>query len=99
MRDSDMILNFLKSKKKELEKRFNITKIGVFGSIAQNEYTPSSDIDLLAEFKKNTPDIFEKKQELRQLIKSKFNREIDKCNIKYIKAYLKDHVLTQAVFA
>lgn len=99
MNDSDLILNFLKSNKKHLEERFNITKIGLFGSFALNEYNASSDIDLLVEFKKNTPDIFEKKQELRQLFKSKFNREVDICSIKYIKPYIKDYILSQAIYA
>lgn len=94
-----MILNYLISNKCEFEDRFKLTKIGLFDSFAQNEINCSSDIVLLVEFKQNTPEIFEKKQELRQLIKGKFNREVDICTIKYIKPYLKDHVLSQAVFA
>ena len=44
-----IILEFLKSHKSELNNRFGVTKIGLFGSYARNEATDKSDIDIAVE--------------------------------------------------
>ena len=46
----DEILEKLKSIKPEIEKRYQVTEIGVFGSYARNDQTDSSDIDILISF-------------------------------------------------
>ena len=48
------ILYFLKEHKQELQSKYTITKIGLFGSYAKNKATEESDIDLYAEFEKKT---------------------------------------------
>lgn len=47
------ILLFLSTHKKELSKRFGLKSIGLFGSYARGEETPSSDIDLAIELESN----------------------------------------------
>ena len=46
------ILESLKNLKREVAKEYSVKKIGVFGSVARNEQTRQSDIDLLVEFSK-----------------------------------------------
>jgi predicted nucleotidyltransferase len=46
------ILVSLKNLKREVAKEYSVKKIGVFGSVARNEQTSQSDIDLLVEFSK-----------------------------------------------
>ncbi|MBV5277881.1 MAG: nucleotidyltransferase family protein [Campylobacteraceae bacterium] len=46
------ILNFLNEHKKELNEKYGITKIGLFGSYARDEQTDESDIDLACEMTK-----------------------------------------------
>ncbi|MCX6698118.1 MAG: nucleotidyltransferase domain-containing protein, partial [Methanoregula sp.] len=46
------ILASLKKIKGEVEKEYSVKTIGVFGSVARNEQTGESDIDLLVEFSK-----------------------------------------------
>jgi hypothetical protein len=41
------LLNFLEQHKKELEEKFGIKKIALFGSYARNEQREDSDIDLV----------------------------------------------------
>lgn len=48
------ILSFLKEHKQELQNKYSITQIGLFGSYARNEATEKSDIDLYAEFEKKS---------------------------------------------
>ncbi len=40
------ILDFLTSHKQELQSKYNVEQIGLFGSYARDEATPTSDIDI-----------------------------------------------------
>jgi predicted nucleotidyltransferase len=44
------ILNILKAQKPELEKRYPISELGLFGSYARGDYNEGSDIDILVDF-------------------------------------------------
>ncbi|MFT4154676.1 nucleotidyltransferase family protein [Parafilimonas sp.] len=44
------ILNMLKAKKPELEKKYPISELGLFGSYARGDYNEQSDIDILIDF-------------------------------------------------
>jgi predicted nucleotidyltransferase len=48
------ILNFLRANKEYFKTKFNIIKIGIFGSYAREEQTDNSDIDIIIEFEENT---------------------------------------------
>jgi predicted nucleotidyltransferase len=46
----DTVLQILKQKNAELTKRFGVKSLSLFGSVARNEATSASDVDLLVEF-------------------------------------------------
>jgi hypothetical protein len=46
----EFILHFLKTHKQELQLRFGVSKIGLFGSYVRQENNESSDIDIAVEF-------------------------------------------------
>ena len=92
------ILIFLKDKKPDFYNDFKIVKIGIFGSYAGGTQTASSDIDILVEFEPRTENLTEKKSNLRAILKSKFNKEIDICREKYIKPYFKKQILETAIY-
>ena len=48
------ILDVLKSHREELRQRYDIVKIGLFGSYAKESAGPESDIDIYVEFGKRT---------------------------------------------
>jgi predicted nucleotidyltransferase len=50
MYNTDQILQILKSKKTELEKKYPISELGLFGSYARGDYNEKSDIDILVDF-------------------------------------------------
>lgn len=50
MYTTEEILNILKKKKPELQKRYPISELGIFGSYARGDYTDQSDIDILVDF-------------------------------------------------
>ena len=43
------ILDYLKSKKKELHKKYGIVSLGLYGSYARDEATDNSDVDIFYE--------------------------------------------------
>lgn len=89
------IMTFLLSNRTLLERQYNVEKIGIFGSFARDEQQEDSDIDLIVELNKNTPDIYETKQALKTFIGRKFQREIDLANPKYLKSYIKSDILKE----
>ena len=51
MRSAEEILTILDHTKPELERRFGVRRIGLYGSYAHGTQTESSDIDLIVELK------------------------------------------------
>lgn len=94
----DKILEFLKEQKPYLYNAFKLTKIGLFGSFANENETSESDIDLIVEFEEGTPDVFGKKESLRNLLFSKFNRSVDVATEKYLKPYYKQEILKETIY-
>ena len=54
MMNINKIIKKLKELKPDLEKNYNITELGVFGSFARKEQTNKSDIDILVDYKDGT---------------------------------------------
>ena len=46
----DEVIGFLSLHRQELEERFGVCSLSLFGSMARNEAGPESDVDLLVEF-------------------------------------------------
>lgn len=44
------VIEILQRQKAELAERFGVKSLALFGSVARNQATPSSDVDLLVEF-------------------------------------------------
>ena len=52
----DYIINFISNQKPELQSRYGVTRIGLFGSYAKGYANQDSDIDIVVEIDK--PDLF-----------------------------------------
>lgn len=48
----EQILKILSEKKPDLQKRYPISELGIFGSYARGDYNEKSDIDILVDFNK-----------------------------------------------
>ena len=68
------ILATLTSKKSFIEKEFEVSKIGLFGSYARNKQTDESDIDFYVEFKRKT---FDNLAGLWVYLEELYNKKID----------------------
>jgi predicted nucleotidyltransferase len=98
MINRSQVLQYLSANKQNISRKYNLKKLGVFGSYARNEQTPESDLDLLIEFEDDTPDLTEKKEFLREEIQSIFHIQVDICREKYIKPIFRQHILTDAIY-
>ena len=52
MNQLEVIKKELKSLKPELSKRFYVSDIGLFGSITRDDFSDSSDVDIIVDFRK-----------------------------------------------
>jgi predicted nucleotidyltransferase len=99
MKSKEEILNYLQRNKDLLHKKFHIIKIGLFGSIARDEQNNESDIDLIVEFERNTPNLYDLKQELKYFLKQQLKVDkIDICRERYIKPMFKQSVLRETYY-
>jgi predicted nucleotidyltransferase len=96
MKTLDDIKSTLKKHKTELESRFKVSKIGVFGSYARGEEANTSDVDILVEL--NEPigwEIIDLKEFLAEIL----GIEVDLVTVKALKPELSDIILKEAVYA
>ena len=99
MKTREEILDFLEKDKNHLREDFHVIKIGIFGSVAKNTHNANSDIDLIAEFEENTPNLYELKQKLKSYLKQRLEVEnIDICRERYIKPIFKQSILKEALY-
>ncbi|MDA3923958.1 MAG: nucleotidyltransferase domain-containing protein [Kiritimatiellae bacterium] len=98
MMKSSEILTFLKNNKQRFESEYNLTQIGLFGSLARGEQTQDSDIDIIVEFRPNTEELHELKARLRKEIQDEFDRPVDICRLKYIKPVFRDSISREAKY-
>jgi predicted nucleotidyltransferase len=96
MKSLDEITSVLKDHKSELEDRFKVKKIGVFGSYAREEEANTSDVDILVDL--NEPigwEIIDLKEFLEEIL----GIEVDLVTVKALKPELSDIILKEAVYA
>lgn len=92
------ILSFLSENKPLFQDQFYITKLGLFGSYARETADENSDIDILIELKPNTPNIYELKKELREILKNRFRKEVDICRERAIKPAFRNLIFNEVVY-
>ena len=79
-------------------KRLGVEKIALYGSVARNEATPQSDVDVLVEL----ADAFltlEGYMDLCFYLEELFGRHVDVTTFRSIKPHMRDRVLADAVYA
>ena len=82
MKELATIKQIIKELKPELEKKFHVSSIGVFGSVARNEYSENSDVDIIVDFSQPIGIEF---IDLADLLEEKFHEQVDLVSKKGIK--------------
>jgi len=90
------ILASLKNLKKEVAKEYSVKMIGVFGSVARDEQTGQSDIDLLVEFSK--PVGFVTFMRLENFLSERLGTQVDLVTSDSLKPVIRQDVLSEVIY-
>jgi len=87
MKTREEFVAILVSLKGDLEARFHVKSIGIFGSVARDENTEKSDLDLLVDF--SEPVGMFKFLELRDYLRDALNIDVDLTTPRALKPAIK----------
>lgn len=97
--DKFSIINTLKEHKKELKDKFSISKIGLFGSYAQDKQTAQSDVDIIYELAKGKRLGFKEIYDLELFFHNLFKIEkIDIVNSKYMNPIIESEMIKSVIY-
>ncbi len=93
--ESNDVIKKLRHLKPELEKRYGVTRIGIFGSVARNEAHTGSDIDIVVDM---APDLL-KRVSLKAELELLFGKKVDVVRYWHgMNNYLKARIDQEAVY-
>ena len=90
------ILASLKNLKREVAQEYSVKTIGVFGSVARDEQTIQSDIDLLVEFSK--PVGFITFMRLENFLSERLGKHVDLVTSDSLKPLIRQDVLSEVIY-
>ena len=91
------ILQELRLRKPELEKRFGVSRLGIFGSVARGQIRDDSDIDVVVEMPQ--PDLFFLVH-IKEDLEESLGRSVDIVQYRErMNAFLKERIEIEAVYA
>jgi predicted nucleotidyltransferase len=82
MKELATIKQIIKELKPELEKKFHVSSIGIFGSVVRSDFSENSDVDIIVDFSQPIGIGF---IDLADLLEEKFNEQVDLVSKKGIK--------------
>ena len=92
---SNDVIKKLRHLKPELEQRYGVTRIGIFGSVARNEAHDKSDIDIVVDM---SPDLL-KRVSLKAELELLFGKKVDVVRYWHgMNNYLKARIDQEAVY-
>jgi predicted nucleotidyltransferase len=91
----DVVLQILRQKNAELTRRFGVKTLLLFGSVARNEATPASDVDLLVEF--NRPVGYFGLFALQDYLEKLLGCPVDVGTPDSLKPYIKERVMGELI--
>jgi len=96
MKSLNAINKIIKEHKPELEKKFNVEEIGVFGSYVKGEQTKRSDLDILVEFREPVG-LFEF-MDLEEYLQNLLGVKVDLVTRKALKPRIGEYILREVVY-
>lgn len=95
MTDLRSIKNSLSALKPEMQQRFFVNSIGLFGSVVRDDFKVSSDVDIIVDFTRPVGIEF---VDLANFIESKLNRKIDLVSRNGVKKKYFEQIESQIVY-
>ena len=91
----DVLLAFLREHQSLMD-RYGVKSLAVFGSVARDEATADSDVDLLVEFEE--PPTFDRYMDLKFFLEDRLGCGVDLVSRKMLKPQIKDIVEREAIY-
>lgn len=91
----EVVIQLLRQKNAELEKKFGVKSLLLFGSVARNEATTASDVDLLVEF--NRPVGYFGLFALQDYLEKLLGCRVDLGTPDSLKAYIRERVMGELI--
>ena len=89
------VLDLLKTHKPTLEQRFGVTKLALYGSLARDQATDASDVDVLVEFA--TPPDWRQYFGAQFYLEDLFGRSVDLATKEEVRAEIRRYVERDAI--
>lgn len=94
--EKENIIQKINSEMPNLREKYQVERLGVFGSVARDESAADSDIDILVEF--TTPVGFFHFIRLENYLSEILGKKVDLISKKALKAVIKEDVLKEAIY-
>jgi predicted nucleotidyltransferase len=91
----NQVIRILRKHQAQLNERYHVASLSIFGSVARGEARPDSDVDVLVEFA-HPVGLFEFIG-LQQYLESLLGRKVDLGTLRSLKPRVRDRVLQEAV--
>jgi hypothetical protein len=91
----DEVLSLLSPHRQELEERFGVSSLAIFGSVARDQAGPDSDVDVLVEFRE-TPGLSQY-MGLKFWLDDRLGRRVDLVMDKALKPWARPLVEAEAI--
>ena len=96
MKNSQDILNILRSQRATLKSRFSVQKIGLFGSCARNEAKSESDVDILVDLADPS---FDHYMDLKFFLEDLLHASVDLVFSETLKPRLRPYIMQEIIYA
>jgi len=91
------IRNKLLKQRTDIQKRFHVKQIGVFGSFVKNKQTKNSDVDILVEFEKGHKDFFNYMR-LKFYLEATIGIKVDLVMKEAVKPKLRERIFNEVIY-
>ena len=93
--DKAQTLQILSSRLSEIQRRFAVEHISLFGSVARDEAGSGSDVDILISYRE-TPGLF-RFLELKDFLEKEMNCSVDLVTENALKKQLRERIMSEAI--
>jgi len=94
MTNKDQIITFLKQNKKQIQDKYKVNKIALFGSFARDEATKDSDIDILVDMTPSFDNFFD----LKYFLEDEFKTTVDLGKEKNMRLFIKNKIQEDLIY-
>ena len=94
MTNKNKIITFLTQNKQQIQEKYKVNKIALFGSFARDEATENSDIDILVDMTPSFDNFFD----LKYFLEDEFKTPVDLGKEKNMRLFIKNKIQKDLIY-